>query len=99
MNRLSEFADPGWRSFSACQGLPSGMFVSSEPMRAEEERAAKQVCAVCPVVDPCLSYAVVNAVAIGVWGGHTPDERRPLRRLWLQDQGAFAGRPLEEAVS
>ena len=99
MNQLSELAGPGWRSFSACQGLPSAMFVSSAPMRAEEERAAKQVCSICPVVDPCLSYAVANAVGIGVWGGRTPDERRALRRHWLQDQGAFAGRPLEGAVS
>lgn len=79
-------AEPGWRLRSACKGLPSDMFVSAEFMTTEEEATAKGVCAGCAVVDDCLSYSIVNAVRFGVWGGLTGDERRPLRRRWLEDR-------------
>lgn len=83
-------AEPGWRSRSACRGLPSDMFVSAELMTSDEEATAKAVCAECTVVDDCLSYSIVNAVRFGVWGGLTGDERRPLRRQWLDDRNSVA---------
>jgi len=83
-------AEPGWRSRSACRGLPSDMFVSAELMTDDEESMAKAVCAGCAVVDDCLSYSIVNAVRFGVWGGLTGDERRPLRRRWLDDRNSLA---------
>jgi len=96
MNRSSDYgavlsarmgvAEPGWRSRSACRGLPSDMFVSAELMTHDEEVTAKAVCAGCAVIDDCLSYSIVNAVRFGVWGGLTGDERRPLRRRWLEDR-------------
>ena len=84
-------AEPGWRSRSACRGLPSDMFVSGELMSPAEESAAKRVCTGCAVVTDCLSYAIVNAVRYGVWGGLTGEERRPLRRRWLEDRRAVTG--------
>ena len=83
-------AEPGWRSRSACRGLPSDMFVSAELMTTDEEATAKSVCAGCAVIDDCLSYSIVNAVRFGVWGGLTGDERRPLRRQWLDDRNSLA---------
>jgi len=83
-------AEPGWRSRSACRGLPSDMFVSAELMTTEEEATAKAVCAGCAVVDDCLIYSIVNAVRFGVWGGLTGDERRPLRRRWLEDRHSLS---------
>jgi hypothetical protein len=83
-------AEPGWRSRSACRGLPSDMFVSGELMSPVEENAAKRVCTGCAVVTDCLSYAIVNAVRYGVWGGLTGEERRPLRRQWLEDRRSVA---------
>ena len=88
-------AEPGWRSRSACRGLPSDMFVSGELMSPAEEAAAKRVCAECAVAAECLSYAIVNAVRYGVWGGLTGEERRPLRRQWLEDRHAVTGRSYE----
>ena len=91
-------AEPGWRSRSACRGLPSDMFVSAELMTDDEEFAAKRVCAACAVVDDCLSYSIVNAVRFGVWGGLTGDERRPLRQRWLQDRQSLAGFSAKKAM-
>ena len=91
-----EAAD-GWRSRSACRGLPSNMFVSSDMTRAEE-LAAKRICAGCVVVANCLSYAMVNSVQLGIWGGLTPDERRPMRRRWLEDRQSVTGVSLDKAV-
>ena len=59
-------AEPGWRSRSACRGLPSDMFVSAELMTEDEELAAKRVCAGCAVVADCLTYSIVNAIRFGV---------------------------------
>lgn len=81
-------AEPAWRSRSACRGLPSDGFVSAELMTDDEEIAAKAVCVGCAVVDDCLSYSIVNAVRFGVWGGLTGDERRPLRRRWLEGRNS-----------
>jgi WhiB family redox-sensing transcriptional regulator len=92
-------AEPGWRSRSACRGLPSDMFVSAELMTKDEEATAKAVCASCTVVHDCLSYSIVNAVRFGVWGGLTGDERRPLRQRWLQDRASLAGYSPNRAMS
>lgn len=66
--------------------MPSDMFISVGLMTDDEEAAAKRVCAECAVVPECLSYSIVNAVRFGVWGGLTGEERRLLRRQWLQDR-------------
>ena len=62
------------------------MFISAGLMTDDEEAAAKRVCGECAVVSECLSYSIVNAVRFGVWGGLTGEERRLLRRRWLQDR-------------
>jgi WhiB family redox-sensing transcriptional regulator len=48
-------------------------------------RAAKQVCAHCPVQTECLTAALTNDERFGIWGGVNmrqidPQERRRLRR-------------------
>jgi hypothetical protein len=75
------------------------MFVSSEFMSSDEEAAAKRVCSDCAVVDDCLSYSIVNAIRFGVWGGLTGEERRPLRRRWLEDRHALTGLDPRRAMS
>lgn len=39
---------------------------------------ARAVCEPCPVRGPCLEYATANQITLGLWGGHSPRERRPL---------------------
>lgn len=46
---------------------------------------AKAVCATCPVSDDCLTWAIETNQTEGIWGGHTPKERRTIRRVWLEE--------------
>ena len=50
------------------------------PERGESVRAAKAVCAQCPVQSECLEYAMQWNHLSGVWGGLSERERRHLRR-------------------
>jgi WhiB family transcriptional regulator, redox-sensing transcriptional regulator len=66
-----------WRQRAACRGVDPDIFY---PASEEEAEAAKAVCAVCPVREPCLEYALANRERDGVWGGATERERRRLVR-------------------
>ncbi len=46
----------------------------------EQAEQAKAVCRRCPVIAPCLRWAMDTRQEAGVWGGQTEDERRVLRR-------------------
>jgi WhiB family redox-sensing transcriptional regulator len=58
-----------------------------EPDDTAAEHAAKQVCATCPVREPCLDMALATGDQHAILGGTTPAERIPLRR---QRQGVNA---------
>jgi WhiB family redox-sensing transcriptional regulator len=72
-----------WQALAACQGLGDDLFFATSnergPSRRRRERAAKAVCATCPVVDQCLAWALAAGEPYGVWGGLSPEERRRLR--------------------
>jgi WhiB family redox-sensing transcriptional regulator len=46
----------------------------------EASAAAKAICAVCPVREPCLDHAITAREKQGVWGGLNERERRRLVR-------------------
>ena len=54
------------------------------PERGESAEPARQVCAACPVRQPCLDYAISNRITHGIWGGLTERERRALRSGWVR---------------
>lgn len=66
---------------AACLGMDTEIFFPHDG-RADQARAAKNVCAVCPVIEPCLAYALTidGAYFEGVFGGTTANERRRMRR-------------------
>lgn len=66
-----------WRQLSACRGVEPDIFY---PASDEEAEAAKAVCGVCPVRQPCLEFALANRERDGVWGGATEKERRRMLR-------------------
>lgn len=46
---------------------------------------AKAWCAVCPLTDACLEWALDHGVEFGIWGGQTATERRvTLRRGYMR---------------
>ena len=56
---------------------PSVFFGTSDfhAMRADEVRAARAICAACPVQRECLVYSLATEQRWGVWGGLTAGER------------------------
>lgn len=71
--------DPRWREEAACRGVDPNVFF---PDRGDTfgVRAAKAICAGCPVRTDCLDYAITYAERTGIWGGKSERERRELRR-------------------
>jgi WhiB family redox-sensing transcriptional regulator len=51
-----------------------------DPGDLETERAAKAICAACPVQDTCLEMALATGDQHAILGGTTPQERGRLRR-------------------
>ena len=84
----SDFWD--WQMHAACRGLDSGMFFHPEGERGSakeaRERAAKALCATCPVIEQCRTHALKVREPFGVWGGLTESERQV-----IYDSEALAG--------
>ena len=74
-----------WREAAACldAGVDVTFFPDKEDLGAIVK--AKAICSTCPVADVCLSWAIETNQSEGIWGGHTPKERRKLRRRWLEE--------------
>ena len=70
-----------WRDRAACRDEDPELFFpvgTTGPALVQIEQA-KAVCRTCPVVAPCLAWALDGNVS-GVWGGMDEDERRSLKR-------------------
>lgn len=86
-----------WRSAAACRSVdPEWFFPSAEAgdVLEVQVRRARAVCARCPVAGECLDFAL-QALAHGIAGGMTADERRDLRatdaRPYLDSAGRLIG--------
>lgn len=68
-----------WRQLARCRGVDPEVFY---PVSDDEEAAdeAKSICALCPVRETCLEYALTAREKEGVWGGLTERERRRILR-------------------
>jgi WhiB family redox-sensing transcriptional regulator len=82
----------GWRYRAACRGTDLNVFF---PGRGESAEPARQICAGCPVRQPCLDYALSHGITHGIWGGLTERDRRPLR----VHQNADARQQHDEAIT
>jgi hypothetical protein len=74
--RAPEPSPSAWRDSATCRGTDPDLFF---PERGESADPARQICALCPVRQPCLVYALDNRITHGVWGGLAERERRVLR--------------------
>lgn len=73
-----------WREAAACAGTTDVDFFP-DPADLAAVSAAKALCATCPVAGECLTWAIETSQTEGIWGGHTPMERRTLRRRWMEE--------------
>ena len=72
-----------WQTRAACRGPHAVVFFPpSRPERKEErvsrERAAKEICRPCPVLQDCLEYAIRIREMNGIWGGLNETERKQI---------------------
>lgn len=69
-----------WQLEAKCAELPTrrsdAMFF---PERGGSSKAAREMCACCPVRAECLEFALDNKEQHGIWGGTSERERRKLR--------------------
>ena len=71
-----------WRHHAVCQDEDPELFFpigNTGPALVQIEEA-KLVCQRCPVLEPCLQWALESGQDAGVWGGLSEDERRELKR-------------------
>jgi WhiB family transcriptional regulator, redox-sensing transcriptional regulator len=68
---------PVWRQRAACRGVDPDIFY---PVSDEDAADAKAICAMCPVGEACLEWALSTRERDGVWGGATERERRRIIR-------------------
>ena len=75
----------GWRLQAACRDTDPDLFfpVGTTGPALEQIAAARMVCEICPVKEPCLDFALMTNQDSGIWGGTSEDERRKLRKAWL----------------
>ena len=75
--------DEIWQVKAACRGPHAGVFFPPSHFERKDEKLdretrAKGICAMCPVREPCLDYAVSIREPHGIWGGLNEVERRQL---------------------
>ncbi len=69
MERTDSFE---WKQDGNCRGTDPNLFYSYEK---EDVKIALGVCAVCPVLEECLEYAIENQERHGIWGGTKEGDR------------------------
>ena len=66
---------------AACRGAKAEWFFPAGDIEVADPYArARALCDGCPVRLECLAWALECREKHGMWGGHTPAERRALRR-------------------
>ena len=65
-----------WMADAVCAQTDPDLFF---PEAGGSSKAAKKLCAECPVRAQCLAYALKNGETEGIWGGASPKERRAMR--------------------
>jgi WhiB family redox-sensing transcriptional regulator len=73
--------DSTWQLDAACRDEDPSLFFApntwEDPsLKTAREQRAKAICARCPVISECLSYALTSGEDAGVWGGLNEMERR-----------------------
>ena len=85
-----------WSDKAMCKDLDTQVFF---PKRGEATAPIKVICSVCPVVKPCLEYAMKSGEKFGVWGGTSERERRRMRGLRARQERQGIKLPLSSLMS
>jgi WhiB family transcriptional regulator, redox-sensing transcriptional regulator len=81
---LPESDNLSWQDMAACREYDTSLFFGEEGESEIEKQAreahAKSICQRCPVIEPCLEFAMETNQKYGIWGGLTEKERASLKR-------------------
>ena len=66
-----------WRAHALCAQVDPELWF---PEKGGSAAPAKRICFACPVRIECLSYALETGQDDGIWGGHTRESLRQIRR-------------------
>ncbi len=87
-NLFDDIGRPLWQKDGACRlgpgASPAQLNANSNvffPERGSSTKEAKSICALCPVNQQCLDYALMNGEKFGIWGGTSERERRKIRKI------------------
>ncbi|GGM18671.1 hypothetical protein GCM10010129_73650 [Streptomyces fumigatiscleroticus] len=74
-------ASTDWQATSACRHEDPELFfpIGETGPSLLQIGEAKTVCRTCPVIEPCLQWALETHELHGVWGGTSEGDRRLLR--------------------
>ena len=79
---------PDWQAEALCRGCDAAWWY---PERGESDRpvnrAARALCASCPVISECANFGMSASEQIGVWGGLTGRQRQQLKRHGIHERG------------
>lgn len=80
--RAAMWDDSAWREKAACHDIDTNTFfpVGLTGSSIEQTNRAKTICRSCPAQPACLEFALRTNQDHGIWGAHTEEERRALRR-------------------
>jgi WhiB family redox-sensing transcriptional regulator len=70
-------AGVAWQSNASCNGQTDLFFAAPgerPEARARREAKARQLCLICPVLEPCQAWARENR-EYGFWGGESEEDR------------------------
>lgn len=75
---LATVPQPGpWKKNARCRNAPTSVFF---PTRGDDVGQAKAICARCPVLEECRTYALAHPGLLGVFGGLSEVEREAMRQ-------------------
>jgi WhiB family transcriptional regulator, redox-sensing transcriptional regulator len=72
--------DLRWMEQGACRGMDGAIFFPERGDVKGHGAIAKRVCAICPVRQRCLDFALARHERHGIWGGADAQERRQITR-------------------
>lgn len=78
--RVIRIQRPDWIEQGACRGGDPKVIAMFFTSGGHGANRAKAMCADCPVINECRSYALDRPEMTGVWGGTTETDRDRLRR-------------------
>jgi WhiB family redox-sensing transcriptional regulator len=79
-------ADVSWQDNAKCLDEKPELFfpVGDSDKALRQTKRAQSICKSCKVAVRCLEYSVKESLEFGIYGGYTEDERKALKRKYIE---------------